>query len=124
MNQLAGITWRLALGIWTVVIWGSRLRNILNDDELTGGALALALSIAVGFVALGLGLLASLVFEPSWRRLLLGILVVGGIVRWTVRGPLILISSEWEVSFKVVHTILWLVTVALSVAAWRERDTI
>ncbi len=124
MTNRTPITWRLALGIWTIVIWGSRLRNILADDELTGGALALALVIAVGFVVLAFGLLASLLKRPVWHRGLLGVLVVAGIVRWTVRGPLILISDEWEVGFKVVHTLLWLVTVALSVAAWRERDTI
>lgn len=124
MTQLRSIGWRLALGIWTVGIWGSRLRNILADDELTGGALVLALVIAVGFVVLGVGLLASLVGVPSWHRGVLLVLVVAGVVRWSVRGPLILLSDEWEVGFKVVHTVLWLVTVGLSVAAWRERDTI
>ena len=124
MAQLTSIGWRLALGIWTVAIWGSRLRNILADDELTGGALVLALVIAVGFVVLGFGLLASLVGDRSWHRGVLAALVVVGVVRWTVRGPLILLSDEWELGFKVVHTALWLVTVGLSVAAWRERDTI
>ncbi len=124
MTQLTSIGWRLALGIWTVAIWGSRLRNILADDELTGGALVLALVIAVGFVVLGFGLLASLVGDRSWHRGVLVALAVAGVVRWTIRGPLILLSDEWEIGFKVVHTVLWLVTVGLSVAAWRERDTI
>ena len=40
---------------------------------------------------------------------------------WSIRGLIILVSDEWPVGFKVVHTVLWLVTAALSVLALREH---
>jgi hypothetical protein len=117
-------TWRLALGLWTLGIWGSRVRNILADNELTGNEQVLALGVAGGFVVLAVLMLASLRVLPRSHTPILVTLVLAGILRWTIRGPLILVSDEWSVGFKLIHTVLWLTTVALSVAAWRERDTI
>ena len=124
MTTLRPIIWRLVLALWTIGIWGSRLRNIVADDDLEGSERVVALGIAAGFVVLGAALLTTVLARRPWHRPILGALVGAGIVRWTIRGPIILASDEWEVGFKVVHTILWLITVALSVAAWRERDTI
>ena len=113
-------SWRALLALWTVGIWGSRLRNAVVDDDLVGGERLSAIGIAALFVALGVivgvGVLRR---RLDWAPLL--ILAIAGIARWSIRGPIILVSDEWTVGFKVVHTVLWLVTAALSVLALREH---
>lgn len=111
---------RLALVIWTVGIWGSRVRNIFEDEELVGGeriaALVVALFLVIAAVLVGVSMLRSL----KWHGQALGVLVLAGVARFTIRGVAILASSEWDVGFKVVHTVLWAVTVILSLTAARE----
>lgn len=114
------------------MIWVSRLRNALADDDLTGAERSVALVIAIGFVALGATLVltlfrrrrtskpASVARADNGHRAVVDVLVAAGILRWTLRAPVILLSDEWSAGFKTVHTILWVVTVALSAMAWRE----
>lgn len=113
--------WRWILVTWTVAIWGSRVRNIIADDELTRLERIVSFGVAVGLIAAAGAVLLALVRGASWEGRALAALVVLGIARWTLRGPVILVSDEWETSFKIVHTILWLTTVGLSLAAWREH---
>jgi len=126
MKHIASIKSQMALLVWTLGVWGSRVRNIQADVDLAGTDRVVSLTIAYAFVVLGvitsLALIANVrVGNARWVTLPLGALVLLGIVRWTLRGPVILWSDEWEVGFKVVHTVLWLVTVGLSVLAWREH---
>jgi len=113
---------RVILVIWTLAIWGSRIRNIAADDELGGAERALALGVAAALLFAAVATAAALRFRTGWQTPTLLALVVLGVARWTIRGPFILLSDEWEASFKVVHTILWFVTVALSALAWREHQ--
>ena len=113
------VSWRAALALWTLAIWGSRLRNAVVDEELAGFDRISAVGIAAGFVILG-AIVGFGVVRRQWHRGPLYVLVIAGILRWTLRGPVILLSDEWEVGFKVVHTVLWLVTVIFSLLAWRE----
>lgn len=119
-GRWAGSVARILLIVWTVGIWGSRVRNIVADDELTGSerlaSLAVALFLVAAAVAVGISLLRNL----RWHGQALGVLVLAGIARFTIRGVAILASSEWDIGFKVVHTVLWIVTVILSLAAARE----
>lgn len=115
---------RAILVVWTLAIWSSRLRNIVTDDELVGSERTIAIAIA-GFLILA----ATAVGISLWRRLewharALGVLVVAGIARFTTRGVAILASSEWDTGFKVVHTVLWAITVILSVLAAREYSKV
>ena len=117
------VSWRGALALWTVGIWGSRLRNALADAELVGADRVSAIVIAAVFVALGVIVGAGVLRRQlQWTPLL--VLVVLGIARWTFRGPAILVGDEWTVGFKVVHTVLWLVTVFLSVRALLEHPRV
>ncbi len=111
---------RSLLIVWTVAIWGSRLRNIVVDDELGGLERVTSLAVALFLIAAAIAVGVSMVKEVAWHGRALGVLVVAGIARFTTRGIAILASSEWETGFKVVHTMLWAVTVALSVLAVRE----
>ena len=113
-------SWPLVLIVWTVGIWGSRLRNALADEDLSGGAQVLSIGIAAGFVLLALVLAWLRRQQHPWARPALELLCALGVLRFSIRGPLILASDEWGIGFKVVHTILWTMTVALSVLAWRN----
>lgn len=115
------VKFRAALVVWTLGIWGSRMRNIQADTELVGFDRTVALAVAFAFLASASITGAAVLRTAPWEMYPLLALVALGIVRWTWRGTAILFSDEWEVGFKVVHTVLWLVTVALSVLGWREH---
>ena len=122
MNRLLEfpMLWRWTLAIWTLGIWAGRLRNIVLDDDLSGTGRAFALGVAAGFVLLALALVLTLTGQRSGQRTIVDLLAGAGILRWTMRGPLVLASDEWSNGFKVVHTVLWITTVVVSVLAWRE----
>ncbi len=111
-----------ALVAWTVGIWGSRIRNIIVDDELDRSARIVSFLVAVSLIGSALLLAVGLVRSAPWTRAALLVLAAIGVVRFTVRGPFVLLDDQWDVGFKVVHTILWVITVALSVLAWREHQ--
>lgn len=121
MSELSAVKFRAILIVWTLGIWGSRLRNIQADSELVGFDRAVAVGIAYVLLAAATAAGAAILRGSPWEVYPLGALVAIGILRWTIRGPIIFLSNEWEAGFKAVHTVLWLVTVALSVLAWREH---
>ena len=107
---------------WTLLVWIGRIRNVLADDELSGGGRAWRLGAALLFV-----LLASAVFVARRRSSaqaagLLAGLVVWTIGWWSVRGIGILLDGSHDAGFKVVHTVLMIVSIAVAVWAWARRD--
>jgi len=114
------LQWSLVL--WTLGIWGSRIRNIAVDDELTGAERIFSLGVAITLICAAAMAGIGLVRSASWTRNALIVLAVVGVLRFSLRGPFILLDDQWDVAFKVVHSILWLVTVVLSALAWREHQ--
>jgi hypothetical protein len=111
----------LLLG-WTLFVWIGRIRNIVEDGELSGAGRAWRLGAAVLFVVF-----AAVVFLARRRRspqatALLGGLVVWTIGWWTIRGVGILLDGNHDAGFKVVHTVLMIVSIALAMWAWTRRD--
>jgi len=103
----AVVVWALAL--WTVLVWGTRISNILSDD---GGAGALA--VAGALTALGAATIASLLTRRlSWA---VPALAVATVVVWAVRVPLVL-AHDHEAAFVVVHLVLAAVSVGLAVGS-------
>jgi hypothetical protein len=85
---------------WTVFVWIGRIRN--------GGSLLLALSF---LVLAGLAL---------WRvRPFLTLLAAWTVGVWAVRTPYILVHNH-PLDFKLVHTVLAVVSVGLAVTAQRH----
>ena len=109
---------------WTAVVWGNRLWNIATDGELEGVQLATNLGVAVFLLVAAVAMMVSLQAGLSWHGRALGVLVVAGITRFTIRGFSVLANPEWDTGFKVVHTVLWAVTVILSVLAAREYSKV
>ncbi len=110
-----------SLVAWTLGIWGSRIRNIVVDDEPELAARVVSLLVALVLIGSALLLAFGLIRSAHWTRSALLVLAVLGVLRFSVRGPFILLDDQWDTGFKIVHTILWTVTVALSLFAWREH---
>lgn len=102
-----------ALAAWTAFVWGTRVRNIVRDG---GGTLSLL--VALGLVALAVIVAIALVRggTPRWA---VPALATATVAAWVVRAPVILLGDH-GVGFKVVHTGLALVSIALAVAALRQ----
>jgi hypothetical protein len=96
----------LVLVAWTVFVWAGRIRN--------GGSVLLAAS----FLVLAAVVVASM-WKRRWRPYAVGTLAIWTIVVWAVRTPMILVHDH-PAGFKIVHTVLAVVSIGLAV--WAERD--
>ena len=108
----------VAFGGWTLLVWGTRIDNILGQDDLTSGGRASRLALALSFTLLGAGLLA-----VAWRfrrRPLTGpavlLIAVGAAWTtgvWVVRGVAIA-AGDHAGAFIAVHSVLAVVSIALA----------
>lgn len=110
------------LAAWSVFVWGTRLRNIFTDDELsTSGQLGRG-AIAVVFLLGAAGLVWLLVRRrrglDGRQRSMVVVFALFTIAYWIVRDLQILVADH-SVGFKVVHTVLAVVSIAASVLALR-----
>ena len=104
---------------WTLFTWSTRLRNIVGDDTLTGGARGFALAVTAVFVV---GAIAVPVIAKV-RPALLGtyIRVAGGVTAaWWAMRLVTNLLGDGSTGFKVVHTILALTSIGLGLALWRS----
>ena len=97
------------------------MNNIVRDDDLSAGGMAWRLGAAGFFVALAVALLVATRRSPARVSAVLGALVVWTIGWWSIRGVGILLDNH-DVGFKVVHTILMVVSIGVAMWAWRRRD--
>lgn len=114
----------VALAVWTLLIWTTRIGNIWRDDDLsTAGKLgdtALALSFTVLAVAVLVALWRG---TPVGLRRTVGILAGWTVGVWLVRSVDILLD-DWSVGFKVVHTALAVISVVLAALAVTRRRVV
>ncbi len=125
----------LALSGWTLFVWLSRVKNVIDDRASVGGELAgwsLTWRLGVAAVFCTMAIVGSVLLlitrrgtapgEPSRFGRLAATLFMAlaglGIVWWTVRGIGTLLA-DFSVGFKVVHTILALVTIGLGLLVLR-----
>ena len=96
---------------WTLFVWGTRISNILDDGGSVG-----ALAVAVFMVTLAVATLAAVVFR-RWLAPVVLTLAGATILVWLARLPGLLLDSGHRAPFKLVHTALALVSIALAVKA-------
>jgi len=101
------------MGIWTLLVWVGRVRNIITDDTLSGSGRIAPLTVAIAF---SIGAVAML----ALRRRPLGDLVAKllaavSIVYWVVRGVQIGFADH-SAGFIVVHSVL--AGVSIGLGAW------
>jgi hypothetical protein len=114
-----------ALVAWTFLVWTTRIANIWRDADLDTGERWGRTLLAVSFTVLAIVAAVAL-----WRRVgqatvvAVGTLAAWTIAVWVVRGIGIL-AADHDLGFRVVHSVLAVVSIALAVLAWREtrRET-
>jgi len=111
------------LVVWTAVIWISRIRNIIEDDELSTSGRVLSIGIAVLFVVLAT-ITAVFLWSSRHRGLTrFGSRFIVGFAAWTIGYWVIrsleILLDDHSGAFKAVHTALAVVSCALAVLAWR-----
>lgn len=109
----------LALSAWTLFVWVGRLRNIAEDDTLTGWGLAWRAGLSSTFVGLALALLVAVFWRPTATRYAALALAAFGTVVWTVRGMDIALGDH-SAAFIAVHVVLAVVTIGLSIIVARR----
>ena len=108
----------VALSLWTLFVWTTRIRNVLGDDELGAAGRAAGLALSGSFVVLAVVSLAAVrgrsrLLGPAARALAAWTVGV-----WLVRGTGIALGDH-RASFVVVHLVLALVSIALAGLTWR-----
>ena len=110
----------LALVAWTFFVWTTRIGNIWRDADLDTGDKVGRTGLALSFTLLAVGAVVALWRGSERTRLVaVGALAAWSTAVWVVRDARILVADH-EVGFKVVHTVLAVVSIGLSVLAWRE----
>jgi hypothetical protein len=98
-----------ALPIWTVLVWTTRIRNIVADDWGWTD-----LVVPVGLTILAVAALVR-------RRPGLLVLAAATTLVWAVRLPLVLVHDH-PAGFKVVHAVLAVASIALAAATARTSS--
>ncbi len=110
----------IALVVWTLLVWTTRINNIWGDDALTTGEKWGRTGLALSFTVLGV-----VVGVAVWRRLpwlWLALLVLAGwtVGVWVVRS-IGIATGDHSAGFIAVHLVLAVVSIGLSALAWREE---
>lgn len=115
----------LVLAGWTFLVWTTRIGNIWTDDSLTTAGQVWRTALALVFTAFAAVVVAAWVRErrsgtvwpwlPTWIRAF-AVVTVGV---WAVRAVQIG-AADHDTAFKVVHTVLAIVSTVL--ALWAHRD--
>jgi hypothetical protein len=97
-----------SLAAWTLFVWLTRMRNAAGADEALTAYILPVVLVVLACMALAA--------PRRWGPLLA---IVASAV-WLVRVPMILVADH-DLPFKVVHTMLAVITWAL--AAWTVRSS-
>jgi hypothetical protein len=110
----------VALVAWTFFVWTTRIGNIWGDADLDTGEKVGRTALALSFTLLAVAVVVALWRGSARARLgAVGALAAWSTGVWIVRDIGIL-AADHDAAFKVVHTVLALVSIVLSALAWRE----
>ena len=98
----------LGLGIWTLFSWVNRFRNIATDGESFWWYLPSVLFVAGGVLCIVAFWRGREVYAAPLRAF-----AMLGSAYWLIRTVMVWIG-DWSTAFKVVHTVLALVFIALA----------
>ncbi len=117
-----------ALAAWSLFVWTSRLGLAWETEPTVARKLLATIPVAI-FVALGAATLVALLRRPvgargdsleGWGARLAQGFAVWTIGYWVVRMPMIA-TDPHGIGFKVVHAVLFVVSVGISVLVLRRR---
>ena len=109
----------VATALWTMFVWGTRIRNIAGDDDMAGGEKAFGFVVCALFICAAIVMLALLVAR-RWTslRAVLPVFAIATVGWWVVRSVIIVVNDH-SMAFRIVHIVLGLISSVLAVAAWR-----
>ena len=106
--------------LWTLFVWGTRARNIVNDSTLNGGERAFAFAATTAFVAAAIVTIVGV--ATNWERLRTFLAYAAMfIVGWWLMRSIIILARDHSTGFRIVHLLLAVISGALAVAAWRVQ---
>lgn len=109
----------VALVVWTLLVWTTRINNIWGDDALTTGEKWGRTGLALSFTVLAIVVGVALWRRAAWLRGAVLVLTGWTIGVWIVRSVGIA-TGDHEAGFIAVHLVLAIVSIALSGLALRE----
>ena len=108
---------------WTLLVWGTRIDNIVGDADLDAAGRAARLALAGSFVVLavaaGAGLWRARRTPTAWLAPLLRLLAAWTVGVWAVRTVQIAVGGH-DAAFVLVHLGLAVVSIVLAVMTWRD----
>jgi hypothetical protein len=112
--------WVLGLAAWSLLVWGTRIDNILSDPALDGAGQAWRVALALSFVvpALTAGVRWRRRSGPESRPWAAAFLAWWTILVWIVRAGGIA-AGDHDAAFITVHLVLAAVSIALAVVVLR-----
>jgi hypothetical protein len=111
----------VALSLWTLLVWTTRIGNIWGDDELTTGEKWGRTGLALSFTVLALAVGWALVRRQPWLGLAVKVLAGWTTAVWITRS-IGIATGDHDAAFIAVHLVLAVVSIALSVLAVRETS--
>jgi len=108
----------LTFAIITLLVWTTRIRNIIGDDDMERPEKVGRVGLALTFATLAVAVLVA-----YWRKALPALAaLVTGLAGWTTgvwlfMSATIVVDPEHSRGFKIVHAGLALVSIALAVVA-------
>jgi hypothetical protein len=109
----------VALVVWTLLVWTTRINNIWGDDALTTGEKWGRTGLALSFTVLAIAVGVALWQRAAWLSAAMLVLTGWTIGVWVVRSVGIA-TGDHEAGFIAVHLVLAVVSIALSGLALRE----
>ena len=110
----------IALAVWSLLVWTTRVRNIWTDEELDAADQWSRTALALSFTVLALAVGYAVRRRTAWRRQAVLALAGWTTVVWAVRSTGIA-TADHDGAFIAVHLVLAAVSIALSVLAVREQ---
>lgn len=112
----------VASSLWTMFVWGTRIRNAVSDDAMSTGEKSLAIMVSVVFLGAAVTLLLMLTRRRiDELRVILPVYAIGTVGWWAFRSVLILVHDHgW--GFRIVHIVLGIISSVLAVIAWRATQ--
>lgn len=106
----------LALVVWTLLVWTTRIGNIWGDDALSAGDKWARTALALSFTALALGVAWALRRRTAWLGTATRVLAGWTVAVWVVRAVAIA-TGDHDATFIAVHLALAAVSITLATLA-------
>jgi hypothetical protein len=109
----------IALAVWSLLVWTTRIRNIWTDDALSTGEQWGRTALALSFTALALAVGHAVYHRSGWLRPVVLALAGWTTAVWVVRSVGIA-TADHEGAFIAVHLVLAVISITLAALAVRE----